>query len=383
MKSITMNSAKGLLGLAVLSVGATAVADQPQYTIVDLGVVNSTDSASQGFRISASGIATGRSFGTGKTQAYTWTQGGGLSGLSNLASPVRNYCVGNGVNDSGTVVGVGATTSFGSSRLPVMWENGVATQLGLPSGQTLGDANDVNNNKVAVGSANSGTNQRAVIYQSGTGSFITATTSNGSYFVTAFGVNDSGLVVGEGWDPNNAAVTVGLVYDMSTGTTSSLGSLTSFGHNSAIAFDVSNAGYVVGSSSLNGGANSLPFVWTAGGGMSAIALPTGTSQGSARGVNDSGWVVGTASSAFAIPFLYDGTNTYRLADLLVNSNGWDLLTNTSSSAMGISDSGVIVGTGVHNGATHAYAMVPVPEPASFAVIGLGALALISRKRKNQ
>jgi len=37
--------------------------------------------------------------------------------------------------------------------------------------------------------------------------------------------------------------------------------------------------------------------------------------------------------------------------------------NTSSSADGISEDGVIVGTGVHNGETHADAMVPVtPSP---------------------
>jgi Dockerin type I domain len=75
-------------------------------------------------------------------------------------------------------------------------------------------------------------------------------------------------------------------------------------------------------------------------------------------VNSAGWVVGNDSSAFSIPFLYDGTTTYRLADLLPNGSGWDLSMNTSSSALGISDNGVIVGTGVHNGATHAYAMVP-------------------------
>ena len=33
--------------------------------------------------------------------------------------------------------------------------------------------------------------------------------------------------------------------------------------------------------------------------------------------------------------------------------------NTSSSALGISDNDIIVGTGVHNGETRAYAMVPV------------------------
>src|SRR3954453_18988657 len=60
---------------------------------------------------------------------------------------------------------------------------------------------------------------------------------------------------------------------------------------------------------------------------------------------------------------YDGKNTYRLADLIPANSGWDLSMNTSSSADGISEEGVIVGTGVHKGETHAYAMVPVaPSP---------------------
>ena len=92
--------------------------------------------------------------------------------------------------------------------------------------------------------------------------------------------------------------------------------------------------------------------------MVAIPLASGTSQGSARAVNSAGWVVGNDSSAFSIPFLYDGKNTYRLADLIPSNSGWDLSMNTSSSALGISEDGVIVGTGVHKGETHAYAMVP-------------------------
>src|SRR3954463_11497190 len=60
---------------------------------------------------------------------------------------------------------------------------------------------------------------------------------------------------------------------------------------------------------------------------------------------------------------YDGKNTYRLADLIPSNSGWDLSMNTSSSALGISEDGVIVGTGLHNGETHAYAMAPVaPSP---------------------
>jgi uncharacterized membrane protein len=69
---------------------------------------------------------------------------------------------------------------------------------------------------------------------------------------------------------------------------------------------------------LNHGSG-LPFIWSDQGGMVAIPLASGTSQGSARAVNSAGWVVGNDSSAFSIPFLYDGTNTYRLADLILRT----------------------------------------------------------------
>src|SRR6185295_13845772 len=167
-------------------------------------------------------------------------------------------------------------------------------------------------------------------------------------------------IVGQGIDPMNAARNVGIVYDIGQTMAFEVGALPGF--NGALAFGVSNTGYVVGSSMLNQGSG-LPLIWSDQGGMVAIPLATGTSQGSARAVNSAGWVVGNDSSAFSIPFLYDGTNTYRLADLIPSNSGWDLSMNTSSSADGISEDNVIVGTGVHNGETHAYAMVPVaPSP---------------------
>jgi hypothetical protein len=343
---------------------AAARAATPQYQIYDIGVVEVGDTASQGFGVSRAGIAVGRSFRTGGAQAFTWTLNGGIVGLPNLAG--RSFAVSNSANDNGVVVGTGATTAFGSGRLPVIWQNGVVSQLPLPAGETLGDANSVNASTVAVGSVNGGSLQRGVIYSGGSATVITQTTANGSYFVTAFGINDSGRIVGQGIDPTNAARNVGIVYDIDQNMAFEVGALP--GMNGALAFGVGNTGYVVGSSMLNQGSG-LPFIWSDQGGIVAIPLATGTSQGSARAVNSAGWVVGNDSSAFSIPFLYDGTNTYRLADLIPPNSGWDLSMNTSSSALGVSEDGVIVGTGIHNGETHAYAMVPMsptptPSPTS-------------------
>ena len=338
----------------------------PQYQIYDIGVVQVGDSASQGFGVSPGGIAVGRSIRIAGSQAFTWTFKGGIVGLPNLAG--RSYAVSNSANDFGIAVGTAATTLFGSSRLPVIWDHGALSQLPLPPGETLGDANSVNGLNIAVGSCDSGSLQRGVIYSDGGASIITQTTSNGSYFLTAFGINDARRVVGQGIDPQNAARNVGIVYDIGQDMAFEVGALP--GMNGALAFGVGNSGFVVGSSMLNQGSG-LPFIWSGKNGIMAIPLATGTTQGSARAVNSAGWVVGNDSSAFSIPFLYDGTNTYRLGDLIPPNSGWDLLMNTSSSALGISEGGIIVGTGVHNGDTHAYAMVPVapsPTPTATATV---------------
>ena len=337
----------------VATIPATS-APVPQYQIFDIGVVQAGDTASQGFGVSPGGIAVGRSLNNTGSEAFSWTLNGGIVGLPNLAG--RSFSVSNSANDAGVVVGTAATTAFGSGRLPVIWQSGVVSQLPLPVGETLGDANSVNSANVAVGSTDAGTAQRGVIYSGGSATIITQTTANGSFFLTAFGINDSGRVVGQGIDPTNAARNVGIVYDIGQNMAFEVGALP--GLNGALAFGVSNTGYVVGSSMFDQGSG-LPFIWSDQGGMVAIPLATGTSEGSARAVNSAGWVVGDDSSAFSIPFLYDGTTTYRLADLIPPNSGWDLSMNTSSSALGISEDSVIVGTGVHNGETHAYAMIPV------------------------
>ncbi len=276
-----------------------------------------------------------------------------------LQSPSRPYSVGNAVNSAGTVVGTGTTTSWGASPLPLIWKSGMVAQLPMPPGEEFGRAYGINASEVAVGSVGAGSWEFGVIYSGGSASYITTMTQTGCFIRTAFGINDSGLVVGFGIDPNDWTRNVAFAWDSVQDKAFEVGILP--GTDGGIAFGVSNAGHVTGVSTLGQGGG-VPFIWSESTGTVAIPLPEGTGWGEGRGVNTQGWAVGYASSEYSIPFLYDGTATYRLADLLPPGSGWDLSTNVYSSADGISEDGVIVGTGVHNDEIRAYAMIPGPYP---------------------
>ena len=108
--------------------------------------------------------------------------------------------------------------------------------------------------------------------------------------------------------------------------------------------------------------------------MSEIPLLPGTSSGEADGVNANGWAVGNMAAATSIAFLYDGSQTYPIQDLLINPTGWDLVSGTSNAALGISDNGMIVGRGLLNGEITGYVAVLVPEPGGLLILLLGIVA---------
>ncbi len=360
-------------GLALCAMTSASLAAAPMYTITNIGTVDPGDFASQGLGASPGGLAFGTS--PGSNQAFTWTAGGGLVPLPN--DPTRPFSSANGANDSGIVVGTGATTFFGSDALPLQWTNGTVSQLPILAGSGVGRANDVNGSGIAVGSNGGGSTESAVYWDGGLVNQISATTTGGSRMTTAFRVNDAGVAVGVGLDPNNAARNVGLMYDIGSGTLTEVPALP--GDNGAIAFDVSQNGFVVGTSSFNQ-SGSTPFIWDAVNGSVEIPVPPGAGSAIARGVNSNGWVVGVGSGQFAVPFLYDGTQTYSLQDLIPAGSGWDLDMNTSSAALGIAEDGSIVGTGIFNGEIRAFHLSLVPAPGATALLGLGAVGLLRRRR---
>lgn len=371
-----------VLALTTLLTGATATtaAAAPMYNIVSLGVAVPGDTTSSGQGISSNGTyVTGFSSVTGANHALLWTQVGGTVGLPSLAG--RAFNSGNSVTNAGTAVGTAATTFFGSSPLPVIWKNGNVAQLPLPGGQTLGRANSVNASELAVGSVNAGSSEVAATFAVGGSSVITQTLPNGGVLRTAFGINDAGRIVGQGLDPNNAAVTKGWYLDPGDPTATDIGALTGQGHNSAIPFGVSSNGLITGSSSLNSGSGALPFIWSEADGMDPVPLPAGTTTGQGRGVNASGWVVGNSSAATSIPFLFDGVTSQSLHSLIANLGGWDLISGTSNAGFGISNDGIITGRGLLNGVVTGFVMIPVPEPGALGVGITGMLTALMYRRR--
>jgi probable HAF family extracellular repeat protein len=86
----------------------------------------------------------------------------------------------------------------------------------------------------------------------------------------------------------------------------------------------------------------------------------------AWGINSAGTVVGEAEYASGHPqhaFIYTGGTMIDLNTLIPGSSGWELV-----SARGINDSGEIVGWGYDNGNERAFLLIPVPEPKYYGVV---------------
>jgi probable HAF family extracellular repeat protein len=176
------------------------------------------------------------------------------------------------------------------------------------------------------------------------GQLVCGTNSNAS------GINASGQIVGTSNVPGNSAshaVLFSPIQDLGT-----LGGANSYGEA------ISSTGHVAGFSNLSGGFKSHAFQWTPSGGMTDLGT-LGGSDSYGFGVNASDQVVGnsyTAGNATIHAFLYDPAAAVPmkdLNDLIPPGSGWVL-----TSANGINDNGLIVGTGTINGHTHAFILTP-------------------------
>ncbi|MEZ6190144.1 MAG: hypothetical protein R3C45_02515 [Phycisphaerales bacterium] len=125
------------------------------------------------------------------------------------------------------------------------------------------------------------------------------------------------------------------------------------------------------------------FMWTQAGGMVGLGKLPGDHSSTAWAVSGNGLVVVGSSFSYATgdaAVIWDQTNGIRLlSQVLVNDYGLDLTGWTLNYATDVSfDGQIIVGTGTYNGQTQSF-VARLPEPASFALLAIGAPLLLRRR----
>lgn len=229
------------------------------------------------------------------------------AGLSELQNPV-----------SAPIITAGGTT------IQTVGYNVI--DLGILPGGTFSSANGINNSGQVVGNSDSDNGTRAFLYSNG---IITElNTLPGISFSSATGINDSSQIVG---NFARASSNSGSAFLYNGGIVTIFTPLFD-GYSQANS--INNSGQVVGNSVNRATNNSLASLYS-GGTTSTLPIPGLNSI--ARGINDSGQVVGDNGRAF----LFSGGTTTDLGTLPGGNN---------SSATAINNAGQVVGySGSNNG----------------------------------
>ncbi|HWY48359.1 MAG TPA: hypothetical protein VNX70_13315 [Bryobacteraceae bacterium] len=333
----------------------------PSYSVNDLGTLGS--SSAIGFKINNSGTVVGWAETIyGYSQAFQSASGGSLQALPSLAAS-DSYAM--GINSAGVIVG---TNYVDGQPHGVIWNGGIGNGPGTDLGAGI-YATGVNDPGVVVGG-----DGHAFVLASGV--YQDLGVLAGGNWSSAYGINNSGTVVGYGnvasgnfggfvWTPQSGMLQLG-----------------TFGGLNSYAMGVNNSGEVIGYASLSSG---YEHAFSAVGG---VMTDLGTLGGSsfAYGINDSGEIVGyswptTGDNPHA--FLYLNGMLIDLNSLIPSGSGWQLL-----EAYGINDAGQIVGEGLLNGQSNAFLLDPVsvhntlsftfattsvPEPGSAWLVVFGLI----------
>jgi probable HAF family extracellular repeat protein len=266
---------------------------------------------------------------TGTSSSYKVTLWNRVSGAENIGL-IGTSSGGMAVSDTNQVVGAGDADSLGYLQA-FIWQSTTGLRWLGSLGGNYSAANGVNASGTVVGVSNTGTNtQHAFVWTAAAGmQDLTADlTSVGG--ATAIAVNATNQVVGY-YYPNGTRTPVGFLWTQT-------GGLQNLGSTGTLPFAINNSGTVVGQSAFASGARHA-FSWTEAGGITDLGT-LGGSQSAALSINKLGWIAGTSlstgKSGLVHGFLW--TPTDGMKDLTVLAG---LGATEQAYSIELNDSGVV------------------------------------------
>jgi probable HAF family extracellular repeat protein len=315
---------------------------------------------------------------SGNSQAFRWTEGGGMVGLGDLAGGAHGSYAYDVSADGSVIVG---WSGIDFETEAFRWtEGGGMVGLGSLPGGNISAAQGVSSDgSVVVGSSYSAGGVQAFRWTEG-GGMVGLGRLPGAYSAGATSVSDDGsVVVGQSFSTSNVEAfrwTEG-------GGMVGLGDLPGGAHGS-YAYDVSAGGsVVVGTSYDDSPAGSgQAFRWTEGGGMVGLGrLPGSVNFSVASSVSADGSVI--VGNSHGVAFLWtEGGGMQSMRDLLIAGGAAGLEDWTLEFALRISADGrTIVGIGRNPTGQEQAWVATVPEPSSLLLAALGtvALAVVARR----
>ncbi len=329
---IAVDGANGAGGTVQLSIGNNG------YTLADMGNMAGFPN-SGAYSINLSGVVAGDFMSSSPSytkHACIWTSAGGIQPL--FIGEIESHA--NAINDNNQVVGY--LRKAGLSSTPILWQNGVVTELGGIGTTAWGAATAIDNAGRVIGWLYAPNGSFHAFYwyngvMKDLGAFGTDRT-------TAYALNGPNLIVG-GSGTYSAGPGPAVMWN-----NFSLGNLDIFGSTNSGCLGVNSLSQVVGN--YYGPNFQHAFLWENG-----VARDLGSyssfASSHANAINNLGQIVGDEGYNYAM--IWENGSWQKLETLLPAGSGWSSL----FLCYDINDRGQIAGAGTINGQTHGFILTPV------------------------
>jgi probable HAF family extracellular repeat protein len=340
------------------------------YNVIDLGTLGGTYSKAYG--VNDSGQIVGESY-TGSNGINEADHGAFWTNSSSAAIDLGSL---GGYYDPSQAVSINTNTQIvgwsyvagDTNTHAVVWTNSSSTALDLGTlGGPNSEAYGINDSGKIVGYGDATNGSYAAFWNNSSSSPLSLGGLGGSYSA-ALGINDSGQIVGWAYTTGNAAYH-GVLWSNSSSAAVDLGTL---GGIYSYASGINNSQQIVGWAYTANNAAQHAAIWPS---STNAPIDLGTLGGLysyANSINNSGQVVGVSFMADNVTQHAAVWSTITNAPIDLNTvipstSGWVL-----SYASAINDGGEIVGYGSVGGNSHAFALIPTtPPPGNLSITKVG------------